>query len=287
MNKANQMKVLRRVCVHVKVSQRSSGCKSRPRESLQLSAWPRGSWSPVSCLWTIGLLVCKSAVFSLWTTMVVNIPGTIAMVIVYQLVLSWLIDNVDFFIRHTTPQKWTTRRRRRRVALLFRRVWKLVFQVEVLPSSLSACSFSASPTATAPPSAWWCCWCVQRALVRTISMLCAFTSILLFSHVASWLFHSGLLPQRWDMFGVKASHSPAPPVVVHGGWGPCDERDKLSESDCAARTSDETKCRSSQTFRFFKCLSGVFLFPTLVPNIPREPKLTLNWRCTAWESESD
>lgn len=58
---------------------------------------------------------------------------------------------------------------------------------------------------------------VQRALVRTISMLCAFTSILLFSHVASWLFHSGLLPQCWDMFGVKASHSPAPPVVVDGG----------------------------------------------------------------------
>lgn len=58
---------------------------------------------------------------------------------------------------------------------------------------------------------------VQLALVRTISMLCAFTSILLFSDVASWLFHSGLLPQRWDMFGVKASHSPAPPVVVDGG----------------------------------------------------------------------
>lgn len=50
---------------------------------------------------------------------------------------------------------------------------------------------------------------VQRALVRTISMLCAFTSILLFSHVVSWLFHS--------MFGVKASHSLAPPVVVDGG----------------------------------------------------------------------
>lgn len=44
---------------------------------------------------------------------------------------------------------------------------------------------------------------VQQAPVRTISMLMALGTTLLVSHVTLVLFDRGLLPQRWDVLGVK------------------------------------------------------------------------------------
>uniref|UniRef100_A0A8C5E748 High-affinity choline transporter 1-like n=1 Tax=Gouania willdenowi TaxID=441366 RepID=A0A8C5E748_GOUWI len=48
---------------------------------------------------------------------------------------------------------------------------------------------------------------VQYAPVRTISMLCSFTVILLVSYVTSVLFNKNLLPEKLDIFKVKAKQS--------------------------------------------------------------------------------
>lgn len=45
---------------------------------------------------------------------------------------------------------------------------------------------------------------VQQAPVSTISMLTALGTTLLVSYVTSTLFDRGLLPQRWDVLGVKS-----------------------------------------------------------------------------------
>lgn len=44
---------------------------------------------------------------------------------------------------------------------------------------------------------------VQKAPVRTFSMLSTFLSILFFSWLSSLVFNSGLLPEKWDTFRVK------------------------------------------------------------------------------------
>ena len=51
---------------------------------------------------------------------------------------------------------------------------------------------------------------IQRAPVKTICMLCALASVLLFSYVASLLFNKGILAQRLDVFKVKAQGAPPP-----------------------------------------------------------------------------
>lgn len=44
---------------------------------------------------------------------------------------------------------------------------------------------------------------VQKAPVRTFSMLSTFVSILFFSWLSSLMFNGGLLPEKWDTFRVK------------------------------------------------------------------------------------
>ncbi|XP_054479431.1 high-affinity choline transporter 1-like [Anoplopoma fimbria] len=51
---------------------------------------------------------------------------------------------------------------------------------------------------------------VQRAPFKTICMLSALTSILVFSYVASLLFNKGILHERWDVFKVKSQEELRP-----------------------------------------------------------------------------
>ncbi|KAM3862850.1 high-affinity choline transporter 1-like [Diretmus argenteus] len=48
---------------------------------------------------------------------------------------------------------------------------------------------------------------VQYFPISTFCMLCAFGSTLLFSYLAALLFNKGLVPEKWDVFKVKAQQS--------------------------------------------------------------------------------
>lgn len=44
---------------------------------------------------------------------------------------------------------------------------------------------------------------IQTAPVRTVAMVCSFTTTLVFSWLAAFMFNHRLLPQRWDVLKVK------------------------------------------------------------------------------------
>lgn len=44
---------------------------------------------------------------------------------------------------------------------------------------------------------------IQTAPVRTVSMVCSFTTTLVISWLAAFMFNHRLLPQRWDVLKVK------------------------------------------------------------------------------------
>ncbi|XP_034538135.1 high-affinity choline transporter 1-like [Notolabrus celidotus] len=78
---------------------------------------------------------------------------------------------------------------------------------------------------------------VQYAPVKTISMLSAVAAILFFSHLTSTLFNKGWLPEKWDVFKVKAKLSPQQLTPI-GGTTEYNESEKLNENNLQTLTSE-------------------------------------------------
>lgn len=55
---------------------------------------------------------------------------------------------------------------------------------------------------------------VQRAPIRTVTMLCTLLTISIFSWLASFMFKHGLLMDSWDIFRVKHSENTLPETIV-------------------------------------------------------------------------
>ncbi len=68
---------------------------------------------------------------------------------------------------------------------------------------------------------------VQYSPIRTIPMLSAMAAILFFSYLVSLLFNKGLIPEKLDVFKVKAQQSPQP-VTPIGGAKEQDEKEKMN-----------------------------------------------------------
>ncbi|XP_074518563.1 high-affinity choline transporter 1-like [Halichoeres trimaculatus] len=62
---------------------------------------------------------------------------------------------------------------------------------------------------------------VQKSPVRTVAMICTSVTILLFSLLAAFMFNHSLLPERWDIFGVKHNVSTASAADHRQAAGSC------------------------------------------------------------------
>ncbi|CAK6982083.1 high-affinity choline transporter 1-like [Scomber scombrus] len=74
---------------------------------------------------------------------------------------------------------------------------------------------------------------VQYSPVKTISMLSSMAATVFFSYLASLLFNKGLLPDKLDVFKVKAQRSPQLPIasLAADGAKKCNENENLSKNE--------------------------------------------------------